>query len=104
MIRQSRSQCQVLTASRLNDGAVVYADRRGGWSEIFAEAEIFPSPQTAAARLRQAEADQRACRIVEPYLIDVQETEDGFRPLGMRELIRARRMECIATMNSTPGS
>jgi hypothetical protein len=40
-------------------------------------------------RLRAAEADIRACRIVEPYLFSVEEIEGGFRPVSVREAIRA---------------
>lgn len=88
MARASRSRLQMLTANRLGGGEVVYAGP-GGWTEAFAEAEIFDSPEAAEARLRAAAEDVRACRIVEPYLFDVAAEGAGYRPVSVREAIRA---------------
>lgn len=89
MARPSRTQLQVLTANRLVDGEVVYAGR-DGWCESLAQAVILRSVEEAEARLKAAEADLRACRIVDPYFFDVEETPDGHRPVSVRETIRAR--------------
>lgn len=89
MARTSRTRLQVLTANRLHGGEVIYANP-GGWTENFAEAEVLETAEAAAARLLAARAEISACRIVEPYLFDVQEADGGFRPVSVRESIRAR--------------
>lgn len=89
MARSSRTQLQVLTANRLVDGEVVYATRQG-WTEVFTEAEVFRAREAADKRMKAAQSDLRARRIVEPYFFDVEETERGHRPVSVRETIRAR--------------
>ncbi len=80
---------QVMTANRLDDGAVVYLDRRGRWTETLAGASVAESE--AACQALQASAAEAVGRqlIVGPYLFEVA-LEGGIpRPLGQREIIRA---------------
>lgn len=82
------AEFRVLTANRLGDGRVVYFGD-GGWSDNFAAAQIVRGEAEAEA----AEAEGRAAvadrLVVEPYLIDVEEAEDGYVPSRLRERIRA---------------
>ena len=64
---------KIVTANRLTDGRVVYLNTRGGWSEDVNSVNIARDEDQAAALLAQAQADAVANRVVEPYLIDVDE-------------------------------
>lgn len=76
---------KALTANRLRDGEVVFWNN-GDWKTRFGEAELFDADEPAEAAL--AKANQPTV-IVEPYLIDVVEEEDGHAPIAFRERIRA---------------
>ena len=75
-----------LTANRLIDGEVVFWSR-GRWVERFGQAELFAEDAPAGAA--EAEAKTRPDLVVDPYLIAVQEAEDGFAPVAYRERLRA---------------
>ena len=79
---------QVLTASRLVDGDVVYW-RSGRWTEALTEADVFASEAEAAAALVQAQRFVADNVVVNAYLFDVREAPGGVRPLKEREIIRA---------------
>jgi hypothetical protein len=74
-----------VTANELRSGRVVFRDAAGGWTALIADAVVASTPEEAEALLRAARADEAACRIVEPALIDV---EAGV-PTALRERIRA---------------
>ena len=77
----------VLSANRLADGRVIYLGI-GGWTLDFAEARVIRGPGEAeAAEAKGAEAVAGRL-LVEPYLIAVEEAEDGFVPSRLRERIR----------------
>ena len=81
------SLLQVLTASRLLDGEVVFWSGER-WGERFGEARLFVDPAEVEAVLAQARA--RPTETVEPYAIDVRRGEDGgVAPVSFRERIRA---------------
>lgn len=77
---------QVLTANRLSDGAVVYLDAAGGWSEQIAEARVADKAQ---AETLVADGERTAGEVVAPYLIDIEADSGVPRPSRFRERIRA---------------
>jgi hypothetical protein len=79
----------VATSNDLSSGAVVFRHADGLWSIDIGKAEIAETPEAAEALLARATADQDACIVVEPALIEIVR-EGGFvRPVALRELIRA---------------
>lgn len=76
----------VLTANRLVDGAVVFLDPHGRWSERFANARGLAGDADKAGALERGQAAVAACEVVEPYLVAL--GADG-RPERLRERIRA---------------
>ena len=77
---------KALTANRLVDGEVVFW-RHGRWVEHFGQAEVFT--EAAPAETAEAQAKSQPTIVVEPYLIDVAEAEDGLAPVAYRERLRA---------------
>jgi hypothetical protein len=78
---------QIATAHRLSDGEVVFL-AAAGWVERVEQATVARSDAEARALealLRQAEAVNE---IVDGYLVDVEETPRGPRPVRYRELLR----------------
>ena len=85
---------QVVIASRLSDGRVVFLVEGSGadpvrWAGMLDEATVTDDAERAEGLLARGEADAGARHeIVDPYLIDV-ETEGGrLRPTKYREAIR----------------
>lgn len=81
---------KALTANRLDDGRVVYLTPQDGWSEWLNEAALAADEDRAEAILARGRAEAAAARVVEPYLIEVVETDGLVAPLRYREAIRAR--------------
>ena len=85
---------QVVIASRLSDGLVVFLREaatpgRADWVLEFTQAEIAESDSRAAELLAVGETDAAERHtIVDPYLIDVKEEGGAFRPTKYREAIR----------------
>jgi hypothetical protein len=77
---------RALTANRLADGETVFW-KEGRWVERFIEAQLFDSAEEAEAAEAAAKSAQTV--VVDPYLIDVMETPEGYAPLSYRERIRA---------------
>jgi hypothetical protein len=79
---------KVITANRLTDGRVVYYTAQNGWSTI-PDAAVRLSEVFAEDALALASRD--VLNVVGPYLIEIEESADGFRPSGrkhVRETIR----------------
>ncbi len=83
------AEISVLTANRLGDGAVVFLDFEGAWSESFAEAVLARTPDEVRALEDRATYDASHNVIVEPYLVEVRETQAGLTPVRYRERVRA---------------
>ena len=83
---------QIISANRLGDGLVVYMTDGGGWSERIGDAQIVTGKEAGEAvmALAVARTAEEARLIVEPYLIDVDESGGERRPTRYRELIRAK--------------
>jgi Protein of unknown function (DUF2849) len=80
---------QVITANRLADGVVIFADAEGGWVEDFVRAVVYADAAATKAGLeRAAEAAARNV-LVEPYAIDVVLRNGHYVPKSLREAIRA---------------
>lgn len=77
---------KTLTGNRLGDGETVFW-RKGQWVERFIDAELFDDDQ--AAETAEAKAKSELTIVVDPYLIDVVESEGLWAPLSFRERIRA---------------
>ena len=78
---------RALTANRLIDGEVVFW-RKGQWVERFGEAELFAA-DAAAGEEAEGHAKTEIRVVVEPYLIDLIESEGLWAPVSYRERIRA---------------
>lgn len=78
---------KALTANRLSDGEVVFWNA-GQWVERFADAQLFGAEDPAAVAAEEA-AKALPTVIVEPYLIDLIESEGLWAPLSFRERLRA---------------
>ena len=77
---------KVLTANRLIDGEVVFW-AQGRWVERFSEAERFA--EDGPGEDAEAKGKSQPTVVVEPYLIDIAEAEDGYAPVAYRERVRA---------------
>lgn len=85
---------QIVIANRLTDGRVVFLAALPGspkaeWKLRLAEATIARDEARAAELLALGAASARdAHEVVEPYLIEVEESPEGLRPTVYRERIR----------------
>ena len=77
---------RALTANRLIDGEVVFW-AKGRWVERFADAELFG--EDAPAEAAEAHGKAQPTLVVEPYLIEIVETDEGRAPAAYRERLRA---------------
>ncbi len=80
---------QILIATRLSDGLVVYLASDGSWVESIARSSVAlnePDGEQLLQIGKQAEID---CKVIDPYLIEVTETKGVRRPVVFREAIRA---------------
>ncbi len=79
---------KVLTANRLIDGEVVFW-KDAEWVERFADAQLFSGDDAEAAEAAEAHGKNQPTVVVEPYLIDLIESEGLWAPVSYRERIRA---------------
>lgn len=79
---------KALTANTLTTGLVVFLARAGSWTLDLNEAAIAEEEQAWTALERKGEEDRADNVIVDPYLIDIEITPDGLRPVHIRERIR----------------
>jgi hypothetical protein len=79
---------QVVSASRLTDGTVVYLDSRGDWAESLACARIFDSEPDVQAGLEQAKAAIAASKIIDAFAVPVAQSADGLHAISLRNAIR----------------
>lgn len=80
---------QVVTANRLGNGEVVYLAADLTWTARLDAAARLENKSLAEERLEAAKAAVEARVVVAPYLIELSETPQGFRPVRQREVIRA---------------
>lgn len=77
---------RALTANRLTDGEVVFW-KSGDWVERFTDAELFDAEDVAETA--EGRAKSQSTVVVDPYLIDLIESDGLWAPLSYRERIRA---------------
>jgi len=77
---------KALTGNLLRDGEAVFW-RAGAWVPRFKDAELFDDE--AVAESAEASAKTAQTVVVDPYLIDVIESDGLWAPLSFRERIRA---------------
>ena len=94
---------QIVTASRLADGAVVFLDAGGGWSERLDRAAVFADKTDGATGLEAGKAAESANLVVDVYAVDVSTTGGTIVPLKLREVIRARGPTILPAFTK-PGS
>jgi hypothetical protein len=80
---------QSIIANRLSDGLVVFFVTPGQWAQSVDSAGVFAHGDAAEQQLALARADELACLVIDPNLIDVEVTDGRVRPTAIREAIRA---------------
>lgn len=99
---------QVVIASRLSDGLVVFLKVAAGggsaeWVLRLAAADLARDDARAAALLAIGEAEARQQHtIVDPYLIEVEERDGALRPTKYREAIRCFGPSVSQDLNKAP--
>ena len=87
---------QVVIANRLSDGLVVFlaaapGSARGEWKLQLSEASVAREDVRAKELLALGLAAAREeHKVIDPYLIEVEETAEGLRPTVYRERIRCQ--------------
>ncbi|THD78246.1 MAG: DUF2849 domain-containing protein [Phenylobacterium sp.] len=77
---------KALTGNRLDDGEAVFW-KDGRWVARFVDATIFDDEDRATEA--EAKAKSQLTVVVDPYLIDLIESEGLWAPLSYRERVRA---------------
>ena len=78
----ARPQRSVLAANRRTDGAVVFLDFEGDWSDNLATAVVARAPDERRALADRARYEAERALVVKPRLVEVDEL-DG-RPIPIR--------------------
>jgi hypothetical protein len=87
MAKNLSGDLQVASANRLADGAVVFLDDFGQWTNRLDRAALARDKRAAEILLERARAE--AASVVDPFLVAVTESDDGvLEPLSLREKIR----------------
>ena len=79
----------MVIANTLKDGRVVFLRKDGSWVAAIADGELALSETSAAELLANAKAAVAANVVIDPQLIEVNETDHGRHPTAYREYIRA---------------
>ena len=79
---------EIITASRLIDGVVVFQAEEG-WVEDFAAAAVYETAEASKAALERAKQDEARDIVVEPYAVVVEMRSGHYAPKALREFIRA---------------
>ena len=80
---------RVITANRLEDGAVVWLDQAGIWVREVGRAAASDNNAVIGSLLSRAIADEKAGRIISPYEVEIAPAPRGAVPVRPRERIRA---------------
>lgn len=72
---------RIVTANRLRDGLVVFLSADGAWSERIGDAAGAANEAGAQELMAIAEQSAAECRVVEPYLVEVEIAADRRRPV-----------------------
>ncbi len=80
---------QVVIASRLADGRVVFLGRHERWVEVIEDSWIIESESEGEESMDTARQAERRQEVVDPYLMDVAVEDSCVTPVQSRERIRA---------------
>jgi len=80
---------RMITANRLSDGAVVFQDSNGAWTEDFNHAAVLADEDALAAALSRARQSADDDEVVESYAIELESRAGHLAPKALREAIRA---------------
>jgi len=80
---------QMIIASRLVDGRVVFMDAEAGWPASIDDGVVLDTEEETERLLVVAEKSVQNCEIVDPYPIEVFIENGERRPAEVREAIRA---------------
>ncbi|MEI8393533.1 MAG: DUF2849 domain-containing protein [Rhodospirillaceae bacterium] len=80
---------KVISANRLDTGAVVWLGAGDSWVEPLSAASVFEGDEVAAALVR-AKAAERANRIVDANPVEIELVDGRPEPVRARERIRAK--------------
>lgn len=80
---------QMIIANRLADGVVVFFDDNRAWVESIDAGALVDSEDAGSSLLALAKIDEERCRVIDPYLIEVEVVAGQRRPTDNREAIRA---------------
>jgi len=79
----------VVTASRLADGVVVFLTAERDWSEDFNRAAVLADAAASVAALARAKEDEEQNLVVDAYVVAVEIRNGHVVPKALREAIRA---------------
>lgn len=91
---------RILTANLLGDGLVVFLGTDGSWAPGLESARLAHSNDDVAQLEAVGGEAARANHIVDPYLIEVEDTGSSLLPIEMRERMRARGPSVNLEFNS----
>ena len=80
---------QMIIASRLVDGRVVFMDAEAHWADSIDDGILMETEADAEERLTIAAQAVENCEIVDPYAIEVVVENGERRPVEVREAVRA---------------
>jgi hypothetical protein len=92
----ARPRRSVLSAHRLADGAVVFLDFEGDWSDNLAAALVARAPDERQALVDRARYEAEHMLVVEPHLLEVDELEGRLIPIRRRGAGRAEGRSALA--------
>jgi hypothetical protein len=87
--RSSDTTLRVVTANRLDDGAIVYLAPSALWSTRIADAVVASGDDEMAPLMAEVDRAVAARIVVSVYAIPVDVGDEGIVPLGQKERIRA---------------
>jgi hypothetical protein len=79
----------VISANRLEDGAVVYLADEGNWADTLAAAKLLATKPEVTAGLEAAHRAVESNLVLDPLAVEVSEVPTGWRPMSLRNTIRA---------------
>lgn len=80
---------QMIIASRLADGVVVFLAEDHSWTRSIGAGAVVDAPAEGERLLAVAKEHEAACIVTDPYLIDVELDGQAPKPVSIREAIRA---------------
>jgi hypothetical protein len=79
----------VISANLLSDGTVAFLAADGNWVASLADARLLTANGEEAAALAQAERDVRRNVVLDPLVVELAQTPNGWQAKSLRNSIRA---------------